>query len=169
MPTSTPKTTNPDETHLQMRQGTGTLPKSSQVRCEPPENAPPDNGNIRICQWNCQGLRSKLASLIEAARQDEIDIFLLHETLLPDTASPSPPGYNAFHLHRIPGTRQGLSTYVRHTLSCHPVHQAVDCGEGTEVLATELQLPRTKVNIYNIYRTQQAELNLGELFELAAN
>lgn len=63
-----------------------------------------DSGNITIWQWNCQGLRSKLASLIEVARQEEIDIFLLQETLLPDIASPSLPGYNAFHLHHIPGT-----------------------------------------------------------------
>lgn len=74
-------------------------------------------GRLRVCQWNCQGIRPKLVALLEVTRLDGVDVFLLQETLLPEGSAPNLPGFSAYHLHRLPGERRGLSIYVRHALS----------------------------------------------------
>jgi len=133
----------------------------------PRQNATRTDG-LTICQWNCNGARSKYATLLEVARLSQVDIFLLQETLLPDSSTFKVPGYHSYLLPRIHGESRGCAILVRHHLDCEEVLRPVECGEGVEVQAVTIRLPALRLKVYNIYRSANTALDLRELFALAS-
>ena len=122
---------------------------------------------LKVLQWNIQGLRGKAHEVQEAIFREGMDVVLLQETLAPASYTFRVAGYSVHPLPQGDG-RQGCMTLVRNTLPHRRVSHPVDCGEGVEVVAVELELPSTRLEVYNIYRTQRCILELGELLTLAS-
>ena len=127
----------------------------------------PVQRKLKILQWNIQGLRGKAHEVQEAIFREGMDIVLLQETLVPASYTFRVTGYSVHALPKGEG-RQGCMTLVRNTLPHQRISRPADCGEGVEVVAVELDLPSTKLEVYNIYRSQRHILELGELLTLAS-
>lgn len=122
---------------------------------------------LKILQWNAQGLRNKTAQLIEALITDDIHIALIQESLCRETTSIRTPGYQQ---HMLPweGTGRGLLTLVKADLPSVRIQNPVECGEGTERLGVQVHLGENTILVYNIYHSiTHDQLNLTELFSEA--
>ncbi|XP_076046411.1 uncharacterized protein LOC143028348 [Oratosquilla oratoria] len=123
---------------------------------------------LRVLQWNVQGLRPKKHQVLQAIFTENLDVVLLQETLTRADFEWRVAGYS---LHSLPATEntRGCAALVRSTIPHRRVSAPVDCGEGVEVLALELQVGGIPLLVYNIYRSQRYHLEAGELFSLAAH
>lgn len=124
---------------------------------------------LRICQWNCRELRSHYYSLVEASQRDSIDVFLLQETLLPEDATVTLPGFATFHWPRTDRAGGDLTILARCWLDCRLLRQPLHCGDRVEVQAYTIHLSNRSPTLYNIYRPTIADLQLDELFGLATS
>lgn len=123
--------------------------------------------NLRILQWNAQGLSNKTAQLIETLTTDEIHIALIQETLCRENTSIKISGYQQYIL---PWERnnQGLKTLIKTDLPQSRIEQPVECGEETEYIGAQVQLCENSILVYNIYHNPNHEqLDLTELFSEA--
>ena len=127
-----------------------------------------DSNTLRFCQWNCCGLRAHYATLLEACKTDSIDIFLLQETLLPEEISITLPLYNAYHLPFVQQESRGLTIFARKELRCTVLDPPLVCGEGVERQALRIDALGGSIVVYNIYRPQQAALDVNAVFGLAS-
>ena len=123
---------------------------------------------LRICQWNCRGFRTNFASIWEADIRDKIDLFLLQEKFLPIDTTATLPGFTAFHLPRNEGQRGGLAILARRWIDCREEPHPLSCGDGVEVQAVTVRLPNRQLYLYNVYRPIAAELDIDDVFGLAA-
>lgn len=113
-------------------------------------------------------MRSKLHLLRAALSISEFDVVLLQETLVRAGQEIKLKGYNTFYLPAAPGVSRGCAILVKDLLPCKRVDRPVSCGEGVEVMAVTLSLPRTDITLYNVYRSRQVELEFLELLATAA-
>lgn len=81
----------------------------------------PMRSGLKVCQWNCVILQ-------ETCRRDGIDVFLLQETLLQESAAFF-PGFRAFLLTHIIGISRGCAILIRNSLNCTPLVYPIDCGD----------------------------------------
>ncbi|KAK8745388.1 hypothetical protein OTU49_000164 [Cherax quadricarinatus] len=123
---------------------------------------------LKILQWNICGLQQKIHLVIEAAVQDEVDVFLLQETLTNSSHQTQPciPGFLAY-LQCLEGTGRGTAIYVRITIPHSISTDPINCGEGMEVQAVTLHLPDGPLMVYNIYRSSRYTLDISEVAALA--
>ena len=128
----------------------------------------PNRDRVRLLHWNINGVRNKSAILHATANEENLDIILLQETLLPSSGSFSFSGYNTFSLPRT-DTDRGLLILVKNTIPCSLVSTPIDCGDNVEVQAVKIHLADTTLTCYNIYRHMNGTLNLGELFTQASS
>ena len=119
---------------------------------------------LKILQWNVQGLRPKKHELLQTIFEEHLNVVLLQETLTPADFEWRVAGYTLHSLPVAEGVR-GCAALVRNTIPHHRVAAPVHCGDGVEVLALELQMG--SLLVYNIYRSQQHQLEAGELLTLA--
>ena len=123
------------------------------------------DANINILQWNIHGIRPKAHHIRAAADLESVDILLLQETLLRD-ATYEFTGFQTFLLPR--GEEHlGLATLVRNTLPATKVVNPPDCGEGNEVLGVRVKTSTREITVYNVYRKQQVDFVVDELFSTA--
>lgn len=121
-----------------------------------------------MCQWNCRGFGAHYATLLEVARCDAVHVFVLQETVLQENTTVTLPGYRVFHCPRPGRAGGGLAILARYSLNCRLVPHPVSCGDEVEVQTVTLHLPNFVMWLYNIYRPPTADLDLRELFGLAA-
>ena len=93
-------------------------------------------------------------------------MILLQETIAPASFTFRVTGYSVYPLPQEDG-RRGCMTIVRNTIPHRRVPRPVHCGDGVEVIAVELDLPTTQLQVYNIYRSQRKLLEIGELLTTA--
>ena len=75
--------------------------------------------------------------------------------------------FNTFYGDHYAGDflfRRGISNHIPHSVVSRPV----SCGEDVQVQAVKLHLQGLELLVYNVYRKQRADLDLGELLTLAA-
>ncbi|XP_063887725.1 uncharacterized protein LOC135115154 [Scylla paramamosain] len=93
---------------------------------------------LRVLQWNVQGLRPKKHQVLQAVFEEHLDVVLLQETLTPADFEWRVAGYTPHSLPTAEDTR-GCAALVRNTIPHRRVAAPVNCGDGVEVLALELQ------------------------------
>ncbi|XP_063854131.1 uncharacterized protein LOC135096523 [Scylla paramamosain] len=123
---------------------------------------------LRVLQWNVQGLRPKRHQVLQAVFEEHLDVVLLQETLTPADFEWRVAGYTLHSLPTAEGTR-GCAALVRSTIPHRRVAAPVNCGDGVEVLALELQVGSLPLLVYNVYRSQRHQLEAGELLTLASH
>ncbi|MPC42308.1 RNA-directed DNA polymerase from mobile element jockey [Portunus trituberculatus] len=79
------------------------------------------------------------------------------------------PGFAAFHWPRADRAGGGLTIFARRWLDCRPLRQPLHIGDGVDVQAVTIHLSNRRLTLYNIYRPTTADLQLDELFGLAAS
>ncbi len=108
---------------------------------------------LRVLQWNVQGLRPKKHQVLQAVFEEHLDVVLLQETLTPADFEWRVAGYTLHSFPTAEGTR-GCAALVRNTIPHRRVAAPVNCGDGVEVLALELQVGSLPLLVYNVYRSQ---------------
>lgn len=78
----------------------------------PPVGRRPPTGELRVVQWNINGLCSKAAELGALCQREDAAIVLLQETKLSAEATISLPGYSVVRRDRT-ARGGGLATFVR--------------------------------------------------------
>ena len=101
-------------------------------------------------------------------RRNTVDVFLLQETLLPEGSTTTLLGYRSYHFPRIGRAGGDLAILAQHSIACQQKQPPLSCWERVEVEAVTLRLPSLELIIYNIYRPPTDDLELEELFGLAA-
>lgn len=125
--------------------------------------------SLRVLQWNVQGLRNKRPEILQAIVEEDLDLVLLQETLVPAHFEWRLAGYTVHSLPCGAGGRRGCMVIVRSSIPHHRITDPVSCGEGVDVVAVQLQLPRLEVAIYNIYSGPGRQLEAGEVLSLATH
>lgn len=120
-----------------------------------------EKDNLKIIQWNICGLRSKTHHIRAAAEAEDVDIFLLQETKMPNTIFRL-SGYQVFLTPQTGGTN-GLATLVKNTLPAIKIADTPDCGEGNEVLGVRVTTRNNELAIYNVYRKANTDFIASEL------
>jgi len=125
------------------------------------------NSFLIILQWNILGLRGNLATNAE----NNFDILVLQETLLPENGTCNIKNYTAFHSYHIPGQSRGTSIFVKSSIHSQLITTAPECRDQVECIGIKLSLHHTDLLLFNLYRKPHpsCELELDELFGLAAN
>ncbi|KAG0713960.1 putative RNA-directed DNA polymerase from transposon X-element [Chionoecetes opilio] len=128
-----------------------------------------DGSGLKVLQWNVAGLRNKRPEIIQAIVEEDLDLVLLQETLTPLDFEWRVAGYSIYGLPRDGDGCRGLMVLVRSSLPHHRITDPVQCGEGVEVLAVQLQLAGLPLLVYNIYSSPRKQLEAGELLSLATH
>ena len=110
--------------------------------------------SLRLLQWNCCGARSKQAEIVDALRDNNIDVACIQETKLRgNDATPKFSGYTSIRQDRANRAVAGggLLTLVKDNLPFQRQHAA---AEGNlEMLKVRLMLGGgDSLNIINVYR-----------------
>lgn len=113
--------------------------------------------------------RAKKPLLEESATQDNIDIFLLQETLIPENRPFSLKGYNSFSLPHTRGGARGCMILIRNHIPATIIDPPLTVGNTIELLGVEITLENSSMKIYNVYRSATKELDLHEVTALAAS
>ena len=119
--------------------------------------------NLRILQWNADGINPKIGELKCFAQKEELDILLIQETkLTPKANTPTIRGYTAVRADR-PNTQYpggGLITYIKQDLAYRKVGSAF--VDKTEILTISVQQKARKwVDISNIYIPPKCKVDLS--------
>ena len=118
--------------------------------------------DLNIIQWNANGIQLKKHQIQAAAGLENIDIFLIQESLLQETHNFNLPGFQVYRLHHIrgEGNPRGLVTLVRNSIPNKPVQHNIFCGDRVEALGVEIQLADDTYHVYNLYKHHQAQPEL---------
>ena len=118
--------------------------------------------NLKVIQWNVDGLATSMVDLQGLVRDDpDIDFLMIQETkLLPSNSDPYLPGYSVVRRDRPApvtggGPRGGgLLTFVKEDIPFRLVKAYQGNGdEGLEALAVEIQLSHGgRFTLVNVYR-----------------
>ncbi|KAG0721585.1 hypothetical protein GWK47_046198 [Chionoecetes opilio] len=93
----------------------------------------------------------------------------LPETLTPEHFEWRIAGYTVHSLSCGEDGRRGCVVVVRSALPHRRIEDPVDCGEGVEVMAVQLELPGLPLTVYNIYSSWRRQLEADELLSLATH
>ncbi|KAG7160423.1 RNA-directed DNA polymerase from mobile element jockey-like 33, partial [Homarus americanus] len=121
--------------------------------------------NLKITQWNVQGLSNKRHTVQAAAIAKNIDVFILQETLMSKDKQFRLPGYQQYSVPKGPNSH-GSMILVRATISSSEV-EPVHCGDGVEAQAVRIHLANGSLVVYNIYKPPTKRLEAGELLTQA--
>lgn len=105
---------------------------------------------------------------METGKLENIDVFMLQETLLLPKTPFRISGYKSFLLPRINGASRGCAILVRHHIACQELAAPPHCGDRVEVQGVIIQLHSTPLTLFNIYAPPQSTPELGELFTAAS-
>ncbi|KAG7169759.1 RNA-directed DNA polymerase from mobile element jockey-like 1 [Homarus americanus] len=121
--------------------------------------------NLKITQWNIQGLSNKRHTVQAAASAKNIDVFILQETLMSKDQQFRLPGYQQYSVPKGPNSH-GSMILVRATIPSSEV-EPVHCGDGVEAQAIRIHLANDSLVVYNIYKPPTKRLEAGELLTQA--
>lgn len=119
---------------------------------------------LNCLQWNVLGARSKKATLEETIRTGKYDIIILQETLLQQTQEFNLSGYKTFITY-AGNSKRGLAILCKNRIPAKQIIRPISCGNNIEVMAIQITLMDTTLDVYNIYRPphRDKQLNLVEL------
>ncbi|KAG7165529.1 RNA-directed DNA polymerase from mobile element jockey-like 15 [Homarus americanus] len=121
--------------------------------------------NLKITQWNVQGLTNKRHTVQAAAIAKNIDVFILKETLMSNDKQFRLPGYQQYSVPKRPNSH-GSMILVRATIPSSEV-EPVHCVDGVEAQAVRIHLANDSLVVYNIYKPPTKRLEAGELLTQA--
>ncbi|KAG7157175.1 RNA-directed DNA polymerase from mobile element jockey-like 4, partial [Homarus americanus] len=121
--------------------------------------------NLKITQWNVQGLSNKRHTVQAAVLAKNIDVFILQETLMSKDQQFRLPGYQHYSVPKGPNSH-GSMILVRATIPSSEV-EPVHCGDGVEAQAVRIHLVNDSLVVYNIYKPPTKRLEAGELLTQA--
>lgn len=105
---------------------------------------------FRILQWNCNGICSRLPSLLGIAYK--YSVICCQETLLNQGKNFSLKNFNLFrHDISLPGSRGVLLAVADHLL-CSPINLCHIQHPSIEIVGVELQTETDKIAIFLVYR-----------------
>ena len=114
---------------------------------------------IKLCSWNCNGLRTRVGSLKDFLRRQNIDIMLLNDTRLAVTDKLIVRGYKVYRTDRL-DKAGGVAILVR----CNIPHVTTDLPRtNMETIGIRLQ---NNVRIIAIYNRPRNRLSPNELASL---
>ena len=117
------------------------------------------NKIIKICSWNCNGIKNRIGSLTDFLNRRDIDIMLLNDTRLAVTDKLKVSGYKAYRTDRR-DRAGGVAILVR----CNIPHATTDLPRtNLETLAILLQ---NNVRIIAVYNRPNNRLSSNELASL---
>ena len=108
---------------------------------------------IKVLQFNCNGLRSKLDNMLDWMEQRSIAIAAIQETNIPDkTMLKSPPGYSIVQENRpaCKGKGGGLAFIIKNTVN-YSILNTTNDDKHLEVQGIKVTLGETNINIINTY------------------
>ena len=114
-----------------------------------------------------EGLRPKRYQVLQAVVEEDIDVVLLQETLMPADFEWRVAGYTLHSLAATAEVVRGCLTLVRNAIPHRRIRHPVHCGDGVEALALELHVGSVSLTVYNLYRSQRHLLVAGKLLALA--
>ncbi|KAG7169433.1 RNA-directed DNA polymerase from mobile element jockey-like 6, partial [Homarus americanus] len=121
--------------------------------------------NLKITQWNIQGLSNKRHTVQAAALAKNIDVFILQETLMSKDQQFRLPGYQQHSVPKGPNSHDSM-ILVRATIPSSEV-EPVHCGDGVEAQAIRIHLANDSLVVYNIYKPPTKRLEAGDLLTQA--
>ena len=119
------------------------------------------NTKHRILQWNCRGYRSKYEDLCNILSSMLPSIVLLQETMLNQSPSRPPRGYNIYTEFNSPTPGKGLAVLVR----TDTPHMKVPLRTNLQAMAFRVGLDR-QYTICNLYASPSEFLLLNDLTAL---
>ena len=141
-----------------------TLPTQNNVEEKSEPKRTGTFGNLRILQWNADGLSPKIAELDEYVHKNKIDVVLIQETKLTvNKPTPAIKGFTPVRADRpnseFPGG--GLLTYVKHNIAYRKIGSA-KTGNVEAVSVSIQQKARKWLDITNVYippRSEESEIS----------
>ena len=124
-------------------------PPSSPPHTPPPQRTPLNNTdyNLKILQWNCNGIKSKIQELISFTDEHQIKIIVLQETKLTNKSTPPIiPNFTMVRKDRDTDSGGGLAIFIHKSiLFAH----APDLPEDGHTESAGIQVGNIKIrNIY---------------------
>lgn len=108
---------------------------------------------LKIIQWNAQGIANKRTSLDEVIRRDNAHIVMLQETLLKPQDKYSLRGYQTFRVHHSEG-RRGCMMMIKNTIPTSGHQEISSCGPVTEGHTITVHLQQEQLQLYNLHCRQ---------------
>ena len=108
--------------------------------------------SLRVMQWNCDGLNTKIPELKSRLLNDRIDVYLLQEVKLPLTQTYTPviDGYGVKRFNRTATTDGGLLVYVKRDVVFEVV--SAEMKEATEVYTARVKMSKNNwIQLVNVY------------------
>ncbi|KAG7167758.1 RNA-directed DNA polymerase from mobile element jockey-like 27 [Homarus americanus] len=105
--------------------------------------------NLKITQWNVQGLSNKRHTVQAAVIANNIDVLILQETMMSKNKQFRLPGYQPYSVPKGSNSH-GSMILVRATIPSSEV-EPVHCGDGVEAQAVRMHLANDSLVVYNIY------------------
>ena len=117
-----------------------------------PASSPP----ISLLSWNCNGLRSSVAELVDFLDKRQVKVACLQETKLTAAArTPSFRNYAVLRRDRPNGGGGGLITLIHQSISFSHLQSPFN-DDVTEAIVIKVNLNDEYVNIANIYIPPQS-------------
>ncbi|XP_069175648.1 kinesin-related protein 4-like [Procambarus clarkii] len=124
--------------------------------------------NLKIIQWNIQGIKNKAQTLRAVLIRDNIDIVLLQETLTRTERSINISRYRGYHCPIAQGGTRGISILVRNRINATVITDLPDCGEDVEIMEVNLTMRNSMLSIFNVYRSHtEHHMDISAIFETA--
>ena len=119
------------------------------------------NNTNRILQWNCRGYRSRYEDICNILSSLQPSIVLLQETMLNESPSRPPKGYNIYTEFNSPTPGKGLAILIRRDTP----HMKISIQTNLQAMAYRVGLDR-QYTICNIYSSPSDTLHLNDLTAL---
>jgi len=130
---------------------------------------PSGTNSIRILQWNINGLKAHLPTLIFALAENSYDVVVLQETLLKTHINLT--NYTGFHNFYQAGLNRGISILIRSDLMAKAISVQPHCRHEVEFQGVTISLLNNDYHIFNIYRPPwaSAKLKIDHIFAIVNN
>ena len=116
---------------------------------------------IKIAQWNCEGISKKKEALKIFLHKEKIDIACLQETYLNPNLRFLVRGYQCFRQDRPNRHKGGVLILVSNKIPAQEI--TIQTGEESEIIGITAQLHNKKVIIYNCYAPPDKQLGLHNI------
>ena len=108
--------------------------------------------SLRIMQWNCDGLNTKIPELKSRLVEDNIDVCFVQEAKIPASQEYVPyiPGYGTIPFDRLAARGGGLYTFLKDDVIFEPV--SGEMKDATEQITIRVKMGKNDwVNLTNVY------------------
>ena len=129
----------------------------------PKQQSENSHQEIKIMQWNAEGISKKKLALAQKLQQQNIDVACIQETHLTDKMRFTIRGYQCYRLDRQEH-KGGILILIKNT---HPYTEipntSTDPQNDSEIQGISTIINENKFTIYNCYSPQNKNLNLDRI------